>query len=444
MGQQKIMFVVGSSSEVSLLNPIWEELRRQGTEEIINCSIGGPTQEGSSQGPNEALRDLGMPFRRLRDYGTMDITEVLKAEQPDVVVVGSDQEFLKRAFVCAANSLRIPTLSFLLGIMSNASNVPRIALKRTIYRLTHRPINILHKYLYLLRTMAGSGWSPFEILRAVIDDIRMAFSVDDAEGRFGCRAIAVAGSWDMRVLIERGVDPDKIFVTGSPTLGALSQVGGSPDTTLLRQDLGIDTQTRVILLLTGSYVEHGHWSPDMRSRFITGIIDSLAPLLGKSTCLVVKIHPVENLHEYQRIVGDGRERVILRKDLRLSDIVSLSDVVIAGYSTTVLEAGILRKPVILLSIFDEPVLFPYVEMGLATGVYHLGDLRAAVETILDDPSAREEALSKADLFLSQNRRSFDGKASARIADLILDMAGSRPGARGESWDESCEISKEAC
>ena len=77
MGQQKIMFVVGSSSEVSLLNPIWEELRRQGTEGIINCSTGAPTQEGSSQGPNEALRALGMPFRTLRDYGTMDITEVL-------------------------------------------------------------------------------------------------------------------------------------------------------------------------------------------------------------------------------------------------------------------------------------------------------------------------------------------------------------------------------
>lgn len=428
MGQQKIMFVVSSGTEVRLLNPIWEALKRQGIEGIINISTGALTKEKFAQGSDESLTAFGMPFKRLTDYGTMDITKVLKAEQPDVVVIGSDQEFLKRAFVYAANGLHVPTLSLRLGISTNVTNVPRIALKRTIYRLTHHLTNIAQKYLYLLRTMVGLGWSPLRIIGAVLNDVWMAFSVHDAGGKFGCRAIAVAGSWEKRVLTERGVDSDKIFITGAPTLKTLSQVGGSPDTARLRQDLGIDTQDKVVLLLTSAYVEHGWWSPDMRTRFVTGIIDSLAPLLEKSTRLVIKIHPVEDIDQYHRIVGPERKGVILRKDLKPSEVISISDVVIAGYSTTVLEACALRKPIIVLNIFGEPEYLSYVEMGLATGVYHLGKLRVAVEKMLYDLSAREESLNKADLFLSQNRQSFDGKATLRIADLMVELARSHPAA----------------
>jgi len=256
----------------------------------------------------------------------------------------------------------------------------------------------------------------------MLKDVCVAFSVDDAGGRFGCQAIAVAGSWEKHVLTERGVDPDKIFITGAPTLDILSQVGGSADTADLRQNLAIDADDKVVLLLTSAYVEHGWWSSDMRTRFVTGIIDSLMPLLENSVRLVIKIHPAENLDEYQEILGPERQGVILRKDLQPSEVIGISDVVIAGYSTTVLEACALRKPVIVLNIFGEPEYLPYVNMGLAIGVYYLSKLRVAVERMLYDLSAREEVLSKVDLFLSQNKQSFDGKATLRITDLILELA----------------------
>jgi hypothetical protein len=48
-----------------------------------------------------------------------------------------------------------------------------------------------------------------------------------------------------------------------------------------------------------------------------------------------------------------------------------------------------------------------------------------------------------DLFLSQNRQSFDGKATPRITDLILELAGSHPAASKSKVGEGSEISKEA-
>ena len=422
IGQQKILFVVCNGAEARLVNTICEALKKRAEERIVNISTGAISREKSDQGPEEALTAFGMLFKRLTDYGTMDVTKVLKTEQPDVVVIGSDQEFLKRAFVYAANSLCIPTLSLRMGISTNVANIPRVALKRTIYRFTHNPVNILFKYLYLLKTMIGLRWSPMKIVRTIFEDVRIALSVDDAGGRFGCQAIAVAGSWEKDVLIERGVDPDKVFITGRPEFDTLSSVRDSLDTAELRKNLAINTDDKVVLLLTSAYIEHGWWSADMRTEFITGIIDSLAPLLDQSVHLVIKIHPVEDINEYKRIIGPGRKQVILREDLKPSDVINISDVVIAGYSTTVLEACALSKPVIVLNIFGEPEYLPYVEMGLATGVYHLSELKVVVEKMLYNLSTREEVLSKVDLFLSQNRQSFDGKATTKITDLILGLA----------------------
>jgi CDP-glycerol glycerophosphotransferase (TagB/SpsB family) len=250
----------------------------------------------------------------------------------------------------------------------------------------------------------------------------MAFSVYDAGGGFGCSAIAVAGSWEESILIERGVDPERIFITGSPEFDSLSIFESSPDIKQLRQELGIDVADKVVLLLTSAEVKHGYWSPIMRSIFITSIIKSLGSLMTDHMHLLIKIHPVEDLDEYRRIVGLGHEWVILRKDIKLSDSINMSDVVITGYSTTVLEACALHKPVIVLNIFGEPEYLPYVEMGLATGVYHLNELKTVVQKMLYDLSAKEAVLSKVDLFLNQNRQNFDGKATHRITELISKLA----------------------
>ena len=423
MDRLKIMFVVCNDAEARLIHPVWQDIGKRTKVDVINISTGKISSEKTTVEPEDALRELGIPFKKLTDYKTMNVAKVLKAEQPDVLVVGGDQEYLRRSFVYAANGLGIPTLLLRLGISSNTANTPRIAMKRTVYRLTHHFTNIIHKYLYLLRTVVALRWNPYRILRMVLQDIWIAFSTDDAGGRFGCQAIAVAGSWEKKILTERGVKSDKIIITGDPRLDLSSQVTGGDSTTRIYSDLGINTKDKVILLLTSAQIEHGRWSYDMRARFINGVIDSLTPLLDDSVHLVVKIHPVENLDEYHEIIDPRKNRVILRKDLALSDIINVSDVVMTGgYSTTVLEACALRKPVIVLNVFNEIKDIPYVEMGLALGVYRLSELKGTVEELLYDQSTRAKFMHGVELFFNSNKEFVDGKALARITNLILKLA----------------------
>ncbi len=89
------MFVVCNGSEARLITTIWRALKDQSVAEFVNISTGVLSKEKSDQSPEAALQNFGVPFKRLIDYGTMDVTRVLKIEQPTVIVVGSDQEFLE-------------------------------------------------------------------------------------------------------------------------------------------------------------------------------------------------------------------------------------------------------------------------------------------------------------------------------------------------------------
>jgi hypothetical protein len=419
MNSKKILFLVCNGAEARIVNLIQHAFENQVTVRIISTSE--ISREKSDQAPEEALSKFGLHFKRLIDYQTHDVTKILRQEMPDVLVLGSDQEFLSQAFVYAANRLNIPTLLLRLGISTNVVNVPGRAVNSSTQRLAHNSMNILIKYSYKLSTMIGSAYNPLKVLRELTKDIWRAFLVYDASGTFGCRAIAIAGPWEKTVLMERGINPKKIFLTGNPEFSVLplsqNYVVGD-----LRQSLGIKSEEKVILLLTSAMVEHGFWTEEMRASFVKGVINSLNPILKKDFRLIIKIHPVENLDVYRKILGSENKRVLLYKDLKLTDAILVSDVVMAGYSTTVLQACAFRKPVIILNIFGSPEYLPYVEMGLAIGVYDIDKLKETVEKIAIDMPTREKLLSNIDLFLSNNEHNLDGRAACRIADLILALS----------------------
>lgn len=422
---RKIVFVVCSGREAALAHPIFDELKRRGIDKsFLAISTGEISKEKFEQGPEEAMTALGMPFKRLQDYRTKDITKILRQEQAGIVLLTDDQEFIRRSFVLASNGLNIPILALeYQGISGHPRTNMLRSLKGSLYRLTHNFSNIVLRYMYLLRTLIALGWGPFKMLGMIGKDLWIAVSVYEAGRTFGYQTIAATSSQHKQALIERGVEVDRIFLTGNPVYDALPQENVHTSQAVnLRRSLNIGQDDRIILLLTSAQAEHGVWTCGMRENFVTGVVNSLAPILDEPLHLIIKLHPLENLGEYQIMLAPSAQAVILLKDVKLSTIISLADVVIAGYSTTVLDACILHKPVVLLNIFDEPHYIPYVEMGIATGVYHLSKLKATVQELLYNQSAREKALNRADVFLNENRQLMDGKAASRIVDLLIEIS----------------------
>jgi len=417
----KVLFIATTGGEVEMAKILYDGLANNGEAEMLVIDMGMLCCEKYNDLPMEMLDKLGMSYKPFSDYGKRNAVDIVREESPNVVVVGSDQEFMRRAFVYAANGLNIPTLLLDVAIGTNRENTVSIAVKRTVYRLTAYFSKIVRKYCYLLRTVVALRWSPYKIAKMIFRDIAVAFTIDSDRGSYGCTAIVVAGSWGEDVLLERGVSPDKIFITGNPVMGILSSKHHGDNT--LRQDLGIGAKDKIILLLTCDQIGHGRWTYGMRADFINDVIDSLSPILNESMRLVIKIHPVESLDEYASIIDGRTEGVIIRKALDLEHIIGESEIVlVGGYSTAILQATALGKPVILLNVYNELESIPFAEMGLAVELHNLGELKDSVEEYIYNKTKRGELLDKAKKLFDSNKEFMDGRATERIAEMILKLA----------------------
>ena len=408
------MYVYGKPKEL-MMQPLYQEVEKRGHESIVIDTGSLCCDKGGKQ-TGETLSILEMNKRI--PFTKQKIVKLLKQQRPDAVIVGSDQEYIRRAFLYAAQGLGIPTLLLDLGISDNITNTLGIAVKRNSYRMRYYFWNIVRKYLYLLRTVVELRWSVFRILKMVLKDMKVVLFIDDARGMFGNQPIVVAGDWERKVLVERGVNPENIHITGNPRWGLGSLIGTKQG---VRSSLGIGDDDKIILFLTCAQVEHGRWTVEMRDSLIKGVIDTLKPMLTDSVRLIIKIHPIENKSEYKKMVGDSP--VILLKEIVLPDIINASDVVlVGGYSSTVLEASHLQKPVIILNTFNEIKAIPYDEMGIAMDVNDLTTLEPIVDNLLCGQPYTDNMLRNSAQFFKRNKTFVDGKATERITDLILRLA----------------------
>jgi UDP-N-acetylglucosamine:LPS N-acetylglucosamine transferase len=417
----KVVFIIPTGEEAELIYPIYKELSQRGFE-VSNIETGTLCCGANTKLPKSTLIELGMKCTSITDYNTKSMVEILKIEKPDVIVTGSDQEYIHRAFLYAAKGLGIPTMLVDVAFGSNIYRGHWLTVRRTFYRLAYHFINILNKYFYILRTVISLRWSIIKIIKMVVGDIREAFIIEDARGMYGCEAVVVAGSWEKEVLINRGVKSDTIFVTGNPRMTEILQECNKETENKLRNQLGIGLDEKVILLHTSAQIEHGRWNVSMRKEFVNKVIDSLIPLMSNKVRLVIRIHPVESLSEYQGIIKDRTENIVLYKGLSFIDSLGMSDIILFNaYSMMVLEATALNKLSIILNVFNEIENLPYGEMGLAKCVYKYEDIEPIVNAMLNDTKIKDEYLKVIRQFYRDNKEFMDGKATERISNLIEEL-----------------------
>lgn len=414
----KIVFVIPTGEEAELVYPLYHELIKRG-HTVQNIETGMLCCGKNTKLPTTSLNELGMPYISIYNYKTHNVDKILKIEKPDVLVIGSDQEYVRRAFLYAAKSAKIPIILLDVAFGSNLFRGHWLTTRRTIYRLAYHFFNIANKYFYVIFTMISLKWSIKKIVQYIVKDIREAFVIEDARGMYGCDFIAVAGTWEKEVLIGRGVKASQIVVTGNPRMTELLQESNTENCEKLKLELGVPKNKKVVLFHTSAQVEHGRWNYDMRKCFINRVIDSLLPLMNNGIQIVLRIHPVESLDEYKDIIKDRKENIILYKGLSFIDSICMSDVVIFGaYSMMVLESTALGKPAILLNMFNEIKNLPYEEMGLAKCLYKYEDIEPMVKKILYDDEYRNEFLNQIKMFYNNNQEFIDGNATERIVKLI--------------------------
>ena len=82
----------------------------------------------------------------------------------------------------------------------------------------------------------------------------------------------------------------------------------------------------------------------------------------------------------------------------------------------------LNKPIVVLNLSGEPDAMPYVEKGIALGVYRKEDLIPAIKDALYNREVREKLARCREKFVYEYAYIQDGRASERVANLIKSIA----------------------
>ncbi len=215
------------------------------------------------------------------------------------------------------------------------------------------------------------------------------------------------------LLIKKGGPKGKIYIAGSPLYDKLiSKKISESNIKAIKKKLGIENK-KILLFASTTNLKVA----ESRLKALFDIIKRNPEL-----AIIIKQHPGEyRIKKYEKFYKNlakkyGVKVIINKEDMQ--KMLSISDIYITEFSTTILEAFLLRKPIILTNFerFYKYESYPEFK-GIVWHAYNQKDIEKAVKYILDNkPGKKEETFRRA--IIRKNLYKEDGKATERIIQLI--------------------------
>jgi UDP-N-acetylglucosamine 2-epimerase len=299
------------------------------------------------------------------------IKQMIKLEKPDIIVMTNDVE---QGFSLVGKKENVPTLSIQHGVIG-----PPVI---NFVNAEGGPTDVVNPL-----------WRP------IVDKL------------------AVFGDYYKDIFVNYGsYSPDKVVVTGQPKNDYLARADKIFDKNKLCNKLGIKPNEKIVVWITQT---HG-LTLDENRKSILCVYNTIKLL--ENIQLIIKLHPGEDqkapLYKENKLI---KPIIIAAKDADTNELLYACDVIITKNSTTAIEAMILNKPVIILNLSKMPDAVPYAGSGVAVAVYKEEDLLPTLEKVLYNSQFREKLEKNRKKFVYEHAYIQDGKASERVADLIMEM-----------------------
>jgi len=206
----------------------------------------------------------------------------------------------------------------------------------------------------------------------------------------------IYGSFSKQVLVRNGYPPEKLIEFGNPTYAFLDYLE-KIDIKFFHSKYKIPNDRKIILLTTTK------WQKDL-------IGDDLDPLVWEELLknfsqnneyfIILKPHPGEKINVYENILSNYNcDNAIIIQD-SLVELLYISDVIVSNYSSVIIDACCLNKPIIEIiwdEISENPTL-NYHKIGITIPSKIL-DLYDNIKKVFDDQSVINQLLEKRTTFL---------------------------------------------
>ena len=230
---------------------------------------------------------------------------------------------------------------------------------------------------------------------------------------FEADCFAAWGDFTKEFLVENGVEPERIVVTGGPVFD--ETISLKPDKGEIYTELGIGPEIKKIIVFTmqGQGVGLRPSTEEIES----GIIETMkAASQCQDVLLLFQAHPEQTIEYIQKVAekaGHSSAKVIKYHDTE--SLIAISDGVITFFSTTAIDALILGKPLLTINLSDDRDFYPFVPMGAAFGAYTKEEIMPAFKKLIENPEELKDGREKAIPYVVYKT---DGKSLERVLDLI--------------------------
>ena len=248
------------------------------------------------------------------------------------------------------------------------------------------------------------------------------YDLDSIEWRFFIADhLAVTGDASRKIMLEHGISPERMTVTGSSRYDGFFS---HPDEIVFRtkEKLKIPKEKTMVLFASQPYI-YGAFSSD-EARVV--MIDALFQTVGNmdNLCLVVKPHPIESSNQLKQLAKDKQNIFFVDKRLDIRDIIKESDALVTFLSATTFDALVMNKPTINLSFPGSYNNNLFEQSGATLVARTAEDIKQILSVICNGQSAGflDNLAANRERFLRQWAYQLDGCAAERIETIALKMA----------------------
>ncbi len=303
--------------------------------------------------------------------------QLLEREQPDVILMKNEYSEFERALQFAAHFEKIPV----------------IALQHGVIHKNHPG----YQYNKSAISQDGSARFPYAPTPTIT---------------------TVFGPYFKHILTEESAYPaSRVEVTGQPRYDILHFANRIYNKQKFCEQFGINPNKKIVLIATQPF-------PVEKTRFEFLYHTTTALREIPDIQVIIKPHPNESIRWHKNHLDSwGVSAVVLPPQSETFAAIHACDLFVSVTSTTILEALILDKTVMVVNISNLPEILPWVKEGAAFGVYDAKDLVTSFNIALFDKEAIHQVLTNRSKFVYNHTFHNDGKATDRVVSIIKKYCG---------------------
>jgi len=220
------------------------------------------------------------------------------------------------------------------------------------------------------------------------------FTTDDFYNFILPDKLLLFGDIPREILLKRGYPSEKLISLGNMVFVNYKPVPKSI-INKFREKFGLNNYKHVILF-TPPYLQENkneiNFNIEILNQFISDFMNQT------DYVILIKLHPIDSAYKYEKLLKNLTNIKIINGSIL--ELILLSDVVISTYSTTILDAMALQKPIIQIKLENENFPMPFDNYNCVL-TSNLSDIRLKIDKLITDKKLGEIILQNGNQFIKK-------------------------------------------